>query len=565
MSRELAADPIQTHDDDSDESKFVSARTTRRSTATPASSESRNKRLLATKSTAKKSNTPPLSTSTKTPPRSNSSSSRRSSGSARKAPLTAALEPRPVRAAPTDDNDDGDQWTVRVDNAAPSNNGAKKAPLRPVKASSLFDDDNSDSDSGVIVNSTSHRPAPAGAKRSAAALFNDAPILPYAKRAAASAAESAMHAKPNGADGDDDDDSGPLQVTAVLPDDDDDDFMSACDLPEGSGSARKASKKKASAAAAAATAKSPPKKSPSQAKIDRELKRKAAELAKLNPSLKEAHIFGKEDDWLGGSLESIMAAAPEIVVESASQSSRSKRKAPANKAATTAAVAAASTSSTTTNTTTTTTKWSVSAPRSSAADSAFKFIDSVDSPPSEVVASPVVARRVVSPDPPQREPEAMPPLLPEFRDNRDGVAASVLLKNNTIMLAMDKIMSGATKCARMIAFNKGGKARSALAHQVATGYFSPANVDAMHDALLQRYKTDSNIEYLGGELNVMRVIGDVLLPELAVELMRRACGNKISVAQAIYFVEHPPISSAAQAKALAEARGASSRVARLQR
>jgi hypothetical protein len=579
MSRELAADPIQNHDDDSnDDFKFQSARTTR-STASAIinnnkkapSSVSVNKRMLSNKSNSS-------SSSTTTPTRRSSTGRRQSGsgGSVRKAPLTASMRAKapPVKFDDDNDNDndsnekndtnsDVEKWNVRGNKrAAPPIAGSKsksksRAPSRVSSNTSVkpvsFEDNDSDSSSGVITVSSrrgnsnnnnsnsnskniskniSNDSQPK--KRSASSLF-ESPITPLTKRKAASAAESKLSGQEN--DDHDDDESGPLEVTAPIVDEgDDDDFMSARERRDSAGGAKKPLKKKA---AAPTTAKSPKSKEHIKA---------AEKLRMENPHLCDARVEGEDDDLLGDSLMSILAAAKKPTPAVAS--SRPKR----NASTATANAAASATAAKAVTADAVTTTWSLKAPPTSVVE-ATKFLTDIDSPP--VTASPIVAR-VSSPEQPQREPEAMPPFLPEFRNSID---VSVLLKSNASMSAIDSILSGETKCARMDAYAKGGRARSALAQQVATGYFTAANVEAMFDALQQRYKTEDNVARFSGELNVMRVIGDVLLPELAIELLRRACGNKITREEAIYFVEHPIISAAARAKALAEARGGQSRVA----
>jgi hypothetical protein len=541
MSRELAADPIQMSDDDDDATLFAIRRSTRdKSSKKPTTpiAVSVNKRLLQSAQSKNQKQQPmrknPVSFEIDVNENDDDDDEAQWQGRTKrdkKAP--PVVVETPVKSAKTKKNSSangsdsaGGRSGARAggESSGSATTSRRRALKTVIEPDADDDDDDSNSD-GVLHNPTSRRPLQSrGAKKSlspeevkkkrvASSLFDDSPVT--GKRHAATVAASAVAA----AIDDNDDSSGPLQVTAkvtVDDSDDSDDFQSARERREssGGGSSKKSSRAKPS-----------PKDND---KITRH--KRAVELKKKNPDIAKARVT-EEDDWLAGSLASMLSNAPahkadEPLSSPAAAAVAQKTPAVAHKAS-------------------------------------AKFLDNdADSSPSQsqaIVSSPVAAREHVPMVPQTTSSAPPPPFLPE---HCNGINVNALLKEGACLVTIDGILSGATKSARMDAFEQGGRARRDLSQTIATGYFSTANVNTLLDALQKRYVTEANIERFSGNLNVMRVIGDVLLSELVVELMRLACGETITREKALYYVEHPIITDADRAKAIAEARGSRSRIRR---
>ena len=156
-----------------------------------------------------------------------------------------------------------------------------------------------------------------------------------------------------------------------------------------------------------------------------------------------------------------------------------------------------------------------------------------------------------------------PTALPPFRAGHDryvNVNKVLEYSGSRVFVNTDKVIFGHCKSERFDDFLAGGKRRSALAATAKTGYFTPEGRKQMIDMLKERYKTPENDVRFRGGANTMKVITDVLLPELAITILAFAC-DKVEYEAAKAYCENPVITDAEADLYLQEARGVGSRVA----
>jgi len=378
---------------------------------------------------------------------------------------------------------------------------------------------------------------------------------------------------------DDDDDFPPKKKRASAADDDDDDFQQ--------GETKRLAREAAEAEKAAA----------------REMKARAAEFKKANPNLLSTRIGDDEDD------DEMNECLSDIMDKKKKKKSPPAKKAP-KKSARPAAAAAATTTPPPPSTevassapTAVASLWNLSAPdaaappkrgakkappKQTAAQTLLASIAGSTPPrPSPGKAAPVQKfgmapfddDDVVEPSPALATTASAtgeasdeldevfakpaPTALPPFRAGHDRyVNVNKVLESSgsRVFVNTDKVILGRCKSERFDDFMAGGKRRSALAATAKTGYFTPEGRKQMIDMLKERYKTPENDVRFRGGANTMKVITDVLLPELAITILAFAC-DKVEYEAARAYCENPVITDAEADLYLQEARGVGSRVA----